>query len=376
MGENSGSNLEKLNFVPPEFFKDKDLLIKKIKLSDSQRSFEMIDRHRNTLREFLPWVNLTKDIEDQNKSLIKFEENWRTKSEFNFLIEYKEEYVGGISAHNIDLANLSFEIGYMLFPPFWKKGIMQKAVSLFTKEFFKLGYERAEIRCDAQNVSSALVPLSLGFTLEGIRRNDLRISAKRRDSMVFSALRTDQIEIKKTFNHETSRFILREAKLSDIDNIINYYKRNQTRLDPYGPARPAHFYHYDSWKLNIFRYRHESVQTLGLHLFLFEKNNKEVIGKVSLSQILKHIRMSASLGYHIDTNFEGQGITSEAVKIITAYAFKNFRLQSIEAGFLPNNLKSERVLLKCGFKKCGLFPEYLLLNGKWEDHLVYQLLAR
>ncbi len=376
MGENSGSNLEKLKFVPPELFGDNEISIKRLKACDAQKSFEMIDRYRHELRTFLPWIDFTNTLEEQKKSLFKFEAEWEEKIAFHFYIEFQGQYVGGIGAHNIDFNNLTFEIGYMLFPPFWKKGIIQRAVALFTNEFFKLGYLRSEIRCDSKNIVSALVPLRLGFTFEGTRRSDIAISKIRRDTMVFSALSTDQIEIKKTFFHKDHLFIMRQAGPSDIPNIIACYKKNDAHFRPFIPTVPVHFFDQQFWSNKIFKELQEGLLGNSLGLFLFALDNKTVIGKITLSNIIKGARQAANLGYHIDEDCQGQGIVSSAVKIICHHAFIKMGLHCIEAGFVPHNKKSERVLEKCGFQKCGNFPNYILINGKWEEHVIYQLINK
>jgi ribosomal-protein-alanine N-acetyltransferase len=41
-----------------------------------------------------------------------------------------------------------------------------------------------------------------------------------------------------------------------------------------------------------------------------------------------------------------------------------------------HNFKSAKVLKKIGFDKIGIAKEYLNINGRYEDHIMTQLLKR
>jgi ribosomal-protein-alanine N-acetyltransferase len=50
-------------------------------------------------------------------------------------------------------------------------------------------------------------------------------------------------------------------------------------------------------------------------------------------------------------------------------------LHRIQAGTLLHNIGSQRVLERNGFVRYGLAPAYLNIAGKWQDHILYQVLA-
>lgn len=64
---------------------------------------------------------------------------------------------------------------------------------------------------------------------------------------------------------------------------------------------------------------------------------------------------------------------TEAVKLIVDFAFHELKLHRIEAGVMPRNLGSMRVLEKAGFHK-GHRPKNVKINGVWEDHQVLAIL--
>ena len=65
----------------------------------------------------------------------------------------------------------------------------------------------------------------------------------------------------------------------------------------------------------------------------------------------------------------------EAIRLLVPYAFDTLRLHRIEAACIPDNARSMRVLEKAGFKREGLLRSYLRINGSWQDHYLYALIA-
>ena len=50
-------------------------------------------------------------------------------------------------------------------------------------------------------------------------------------------------------------------------------------------------------------------------------------------------------------------------------------LHRVEAGTLPDNLASQRVLEKNGFERFGFARKLLLLGGEWRDHVLFERVA-
>ncbi|MCJ8298752.1 MAG: 30S ribosomal protein S5 alanine N-acetyltransferase, partial [Pseudomonadales bacterium] len=50
------------------------------------------------------------------------------------------------------------------------------------------------------------------------------------------------------------------------------------------------------------------------------------------------------------------------------------KLHRIMANYIPENVRSAKVLEKVGFKKEGYSPSYLKIAGKWQDHVLTALI--
>lgn len=98
------------------------------------------------------------------------------------------------------------------------------------------------------------------------------------------------------------------------------------------------------------------------------KSDDAIGGTITLSQIFYGPFQNAYLGYGLGVDFTGQGLMTEAVKVILRHAFTNLKLHRVEANVQPENTPSIAVLRRCGFTKEGFSRKYLKIGGRWRDH--------
>ena len=103
-------------------------------------------------------------------------------------------------------------------------------------------------------------------------------------------------------------------------------------------------------------------------------NEKELIGAIGLKGQDDVNRYSAEIGYWLAEPFWGKGITTEAIKILTRYAFNNFNLNRIFANIYEGNIASEKALIKAGYKKEGTMRKAVFKEGKFIDQYIYAIL--
>ena len=96
----------------------------------------------------------------------------------------------------------------------------------------------------------------------------------------------------------------------------------------------------------------------------------EVAGVISIDVRADVYRKTPLLGYWISPGYRGKGIITEAVKIITNYAFNTLDIICIQANVFGNNPASMRVLEKSGFTRQGILPKSVVKNGVvLDEHL-------
>ncbi|MGG7517213.1 GNAT family N-acetyltransferase [Allorhizobium undicola] len=108
-----------------------------------------------------------------------------------------------------------------------------------------------------------------------------------------------------------------------------------------------------------------------------EVESDGVVGVFTFSQISMGLNFrSAYLGYYGMAAFQGRGLMSEALELVTRYGFEDIRLLRIEANIQPDNHRSLAMVRRAGFEKEGYSRLYLRINGAWQDHERWTKLAR
>ena len=104
------------------------------------------------------------------------------------------------------------------------------------------------------------------------------------------------------------------------------------------------------------------------------KENNELIGFVSIIDIdwiNRSARSPIMLG---DKKYWGKGLATEALLLILKFAFYERGLNRIWGHILENNRGSQKVYLKCGYKKEGVFRSSIYKNGKYQNQVILSVL--
>ena len=100
----------------------------------------------------------------------------------------------------------------------------------------------------------------------------------------------------------------------------------------------------------------------------------EIVGRVTLNNVVRGAFQSCSVGYWIRSAANGRGHATSAVRTMVRTAFDELGLHRVEAGTLVHNVGSQRVLERNDFVRYGLAPQYLRIAGRWQDHVLFQVL--
>ena len=96
-----------------------------------------------------------------------------------------------------------------------------------------------------------------------------------------------------------------------------------------------------------------------------------IVGQLTVADIVYGAGRFASIGYWIDEGHAGRGLVPLAAAIATDYCFEVLELHRLEICIRPENQRSLRVVDKLGYRREGLRPRYLHIDGDWRDHLVF-----
>jgi [ribosomal protein S5]-alanine N-acetyltransferase len=95
------------------------------------------------------------------------------------------------------------------------------------------------------------------------------------------------------------------------------------------------------------------------------------VGVVGLQLMNDVNRKSAEIGYWLGTEYWGRGIASEALGLVTAWAFPAHGLMRIFAQPFARNLPSRRVLEKAGYELEGTMRCNAVKDGRILDQCLY-----
>lgn len=110
--------------------------------------------------------------------------------------------------------------------------------------------------------------------------------------------------------------------------------------------------------------------------FAFILVDKEIIvGRIGIYKI-DYQNKIAEIGYWIVEHAQGRGIITRACKVLTDYCFSTLLLNRIEIKCATENIKSQAIPIKLGFKQEGIIREGELLNGKFVNLYLYSLLNK
>jgi len=103
--------------------------------------------------------------------------------------------------------------------------------------------------------------------------------------------------------------------------------------------------------------------------------DNRLVGQVTVTGITWGSARWAQVGYWIDREHAGQGVTPLAVALVVDHCFEAVGLHRIEIAIRPENTASLRVVEKLGLRREAQAPRYLHINGDWRDHEIFAVTA-
>ncbi|MFZ0369758.1 MAG: GNAT family protein [Halobacillus sp.] len=155
----------------------------------AEELFQLTDSSRASLRQWLPWIDATKSVEN-SREFIKGTLNQFCKNDgFQAGIWYKGELAGVAGLHTINWSNRSTSIGYWPGESFQGKGLMTQACQAIVDYCFQeLDLKRIEIRAATGNEKSLAIPKRLGFKKEGCLEKSELLYGEYVDHYVFGLI--------------------------------------------------------------------------------------------------------------------------------------------------------------------------------------------
>ena len=171
---------------------------------------------------------------------------------------------------------------------------------------------------------------------------------------------------------------LRPARLSDQRRWNRVRSENKEWLEPWEATLPqtpvgtpaSEFLTKRPSFYSMVRALHREARAGRSYSFMIWHGNN-LVGQITMGGVIYGALRGAHIGYWIDKNYAGRGLTTDAVNTLTRFAFDALGLHRIEINIRPENAPSIRVAEKAGYTFEGDRPAFLHIAGAWRDHKSY-----
>jgi len=180
-----------LNFTPFPELKTRRLLLRRLDKADANEIFSLRSNEdvlrflgkepANSIAEAENFIDAINKSADENESIL-----WGIA-----LMEEPSKIIGTICLWNFKKEHYRSEIGYILHPDHWRKGIMKEAIlSVIDYGFKVLKLHSIEALLSPGNIASSAILESTGFVKEGELKESFYFRGEFDDTLIYSKLKT------------------------------------------------------------------------------------------------------------------------------------------------------------------------------------------
>jgi ribosomal-protein-serine acetyltransferase len=156
---------------------------------DAETVFAVVDRNREHLRQWLPWVDRTHSPEDIRQFILRVQAQSEADQGPNAGVWVDGVFAGNVGCQPINWPNRSSSLGYWIDAAQQGKGVITRCCAAMLDYLFdELRMHRLEIRCGRGNTQSCAIPERLGFTREGSLREGEWVNDRWVDLVVWGML--------------------------------------------------------------------------------------------------------------------------------------------------------------------------------------------
>lgn len=171
---------------------------------------------------------------------------------------------------------------------------------------------------------------------------------------------------------ESAELTLRKIQESDLDSLFEIFSNE--RLFQHSPALSTQNRKTLANRIGHFERDFYKKKYILLGICL-NKDSDVVVGTVEMFEYSKAVNMM-TIGYRLNERYWGKGIATKAVQAMTEYLFNEIGINRIQAFVMPENVKSQNVLLRNGFVKEWLIRQGQVWKGLGQVDLVLYSLLR
>jgi [ribosomal protein S5]-alanine N-acetyltransferase len=168
--------------------------------------------------------------------------------------------------------------------------------------------------------------------------------------------------------------VTRVISMDDAEALARLLNANRDYLAPWSPLQEDVYYTAAGQREVLSRQLAAYKRGVMLPLAILDEEGA-IAGSINLNSIIRGAFQNGSVGYWVSQSQAGRGLASAAVADVAALAFGELGLHRLDAATLLHNMPSQRVLLHNGFRPFAVAESYIKIAGRWQDHILFQLLS-
>lgn len=228
-----------MNLIPPFTLEGERIVLKARSNDQAQEVYNLIDQNREHLKQWMPWEETTRSVEDSEK-YIEFTVNaWNAGSMFDYSIYLKsnQKLIGSFGLHNINRSKKTCHFGFWIDKNCQGQGLVSEALAVGEKVARELGFHRLILTCDRLNERSQRVALRSDYKLEAVMIDECMNKNRMRDTCQFVKLINPYIAgaitenlpegfLIKEFKAEEFWQLTRKTMHETFDDELNFFARD------------------------------------------------------------------------------------------------------------------------------------------------------
>ena len=182
------------NFNPFPEIKTERLLLRRLKKGDAEEILKL--RSDENVMKYIG-KEIAASLSDAIEFINRINESLITNNGITWAITLQEnpdKLIGTIGHWRVIKEHYRAEVGYMLQPEYWKKGIMKEALlKVIDFGFNELHLHSIEANINPENIASAGILEATGFIREAYFKEDFFFKGVFSDTAIYSKLKTTPI---------------------------------------------------------------------------------------------------------------------------------------------------------------------------------------
>lgn len=169
---------------------DNDIQLRVLQSQDATTLFELVDKNRLHLRQWLPWLDQSTKEEHSRQFIDSVQDQLHSGNGFACGVFFETDLVGICGYHEINRTDQSVVIGYWLSKQAQGKGVITRCTKFFLDYAFEtLSLNKVLIPVAEENEKSRAVCERLGLVSEGVKKHAENLYGKYVNHICYSLSR-------------------------------------------------------------------------------------------------------------------------------------------------------------------------------------------